>query len=34
VAVSSNVHPDGFDELMPKAAATATFDRLLHPAHV
>ena len=28
VAVSSNVHPAGFDELMPKTLATATVDRL------
>jgi hypothetical protein len=30
--VSSNVHPAGFDELMPKTLATATVDRLLHHA--
>jgi DNA replication protein DnaC len=34
VAVSSNVHPAGFDELMAKTLATATVDRLLHHAHV
>ncbi len=34
VAVSSNLHPSGFDELMPKTLATATVDRLLHRAHV
>jgi DNA replication protein DnaC len=34
VAVSSNLHPSGFDELMPKTLATATVDRLLHHAHV
>lgn len=34
VAVSSNLHPAGFDELMPKMLATATVDRLLHHAHV
>lgn len=34
LAVSSNLHPAGFDELMPKALATATVDRLLHHAHV
>jgi IstB-like ATP binding protein len=33
-AVSSNLHPAGFDELMPKTLATATVDRLLHHAHV
>jgi len=32
--VSSNIHPSGFDELMPKSIATATVDRLLHHAHV
>ena len=30
----SNLHPAGFDELMPKTLATATVDRLLHHAHV
>jgi DNA replication protein DnaC len=34
VAVSSNLHPSAFDELMPKTLATATVDRLLHHAHV
>ena len=34
VALSSNLHPSGFDELMPKTLATATVDRLLHHAHV
>ncbi|TDB89229.1 ATP-binding protein [Micromonospora fluostatini] len=34
LAVSSNLHPSGFDELMPKTLATATVDRLLHHAHV
>jgi len=34
VAVSSNLHPAGFDELMPKTLATATVDRLMHHAHV
>ena len=33
-AISSNIHPSGFDELMPKTLATATVDRLLHHAHV
>lgn len=32
VAISSNLHPSGFDELMPKTLATATVDRL-HHAH-
>jgi len=32
IAISSNLHPAGFDELMPKTLATATVD--LHHAHV
>ena len=34
MAISSNLHPAGFDELMPKTLATATVDRLLHHAHI
>lgn len=34
VAVTSNLHPSGFDTIMPKTIATATVDRLLHHAHV
>jgi DNA replication protein DnaC len=34
IAISSNIYPAGFDELMPKTMATATVDRLLHHAHV
>jgi DNA replication protein DnaC len=34
IALSSNIHPSGFDELMPKTLATATVDRLMHHAHV
>jgi DNA replication protein DnaC len=34
IAVSSNLHPAGFDEIMPKTLATATVDRLLHHAHL
>ena len=34
VAISSNLHPSGFDELMPKTLAPATVDRLLHHAHL
>ena len=34
VAISSNLHPAAFDELMPKTIANATVDRLLHHAHV
>jgi DNA replication protein DnaC len=34
LAVTSNIHPSGFDTLMPKtlATATATVHRLLHHA--
>jgi DNA replication protein DnaC len=34
IAVTSNLHPSGFDTIMPKTLATATVDRLLHHAHV
>jgi DNA replication protein DnaC len=34
IGVSSNLHPSGFDQLMPKTLATATVDRLLHHARV
>ena len=34
LAVTSNIHPSGFDTIMPKTLATATVDRLLHHAHV
>jgi hypothetical protein len=34
VAVTSNIHPSGFDSNMPKTLATATVDRLLHHAHL
>ncbi len=34
IAISSNLHPAGFDELMPKTIANATVDRLLHHAHL
>lgn len=33
IALSSNLHPAGFDELMPKTIANATVDRLMHHAH-
>lgn len=33
-AVTSNIHPSGFDSIMPKTLATATVDRLLHHAHL
>ena len=34
VAVTSNLHPSGFDSIMPKTLATATVDRLLHHARL
>ena len=34
LAVSSNLHPSGFDQLMGKSLATALVDRLLHHAHI
>ncbi len=34
IAITSNIHPSGFDTIMPKTLATATVDRLLHHAHV
>ena len=34
IAVTSNIHPSGFDALMPKTLATAAVDRLLHHAHI
>ena len=34
VAVTSNLHPSGFDTIMSKTLATASVDRLLHHAHV
>ena len=34
VAISSNLHPSGFDELMPETLATVTVDRLLHHTHL
>ncbi len=34
VAVSSNIHPSGFDTIMPKSLATPAVDRLLHHAHL
>jgi DNA replication protein DnaC len=34
VAVTSNIHPSGFDTIMPKALASPTVDRLLHHAHI
>ncbi|MFD8396375.1 ATP-binding protein [Streptomyces sp. NPDC059680] len=34
VAVTSKIHPSGFDSIRPKTLATATVDRLLHHAHL
>jgi DNA replication protein DnaC len=34
VAITSNIHPSGFDSLMPRSIATAAVDRLLHHAHL
>ena len=34
LAISSNLHPSNFDQIMPKTLATAAVDRLLHHAHI
>jgi DNA replication protein DnaC len=34
VAVSSNLHPSGFDQLIDHSIASALVDRLMHHAHV
>ena len=34
LALSTNIHPSGFDQLMDKTIASALVDRLLHHAHV
>ena len=34
LAISSNLHPSGFDQLMERTIATALVDRLMHHAHV
>jgi DNA replication protein DnaC len=34
IAITSNIHPSGFDTIMPKALASSTVDRLLHHAHI
>jgi DNA replication protein DnaC len=34
VVVTSNLHPSGFDSIMPKTLASAAVDRLLHHAHI
>lgn len=33
IAVTSNIHPSGFDTIMPKTLAGASTDRLMHHAH-
>ncbi len=33
IALSSNLHPSGFDEIMPRSLANAAVDRLLHHSH-
>ncbi len=34
VALTSNLHPGGFDTIMPKSLATPAVDRFLHHAHM
>jgi DNA replication protein DnaC len=34
IAISSNIHPGGFDELLPTTIASAGVDRFMHHAHV
>ena len=34
IALSSNLHPAGFDELIPNTIANAAVDRLMHHAHI
>nr|WP_324611211.1 ATP-binding protein [Streptomyces sp. WM4235] len=34
IAVTSNIHPSGFDTIMPKTLAGASTDRLMHHAHL
>lgn len=33
IALSSNLHPSSFDEIMPRSLANAAVDRLLHHSH-
>ncbi|MGC5008920.1 ATP-binding protein [Streptomyces sp. DT203] len=33
IAVTSNIHPSGFDTIMPKTLAGVSTDRLMHHAH-
>jgi len=34
VILTSNIHPSGFDQIMPKGLASAAVDRFMHHAHV
>jgi DNA replication protein DnaC len=34
LALSTNLHPSGFDQLMDKTIASALVDRLMHHAHL
>jgi DNA replication protein DnaC len=34
IAISSNIHPGGFDELLPTTIASAGVDRFMHHAHI
>ncbi|GAB2487428.1 hypothetical protein GCM10027187_63610 [Streptosporangium sandarakinum] len=34
LAVTGNIHPNGFNTIMPKTMATATVHRLMHHAHM
>ncbi|MGW6260957.1 ATP-binding protein [Streptomyces sp. NPDC055085] len=34
IAVTSDIHPSGFDTIMPKTLAGASTDRLMHHAHL
>lgn len=34
IALSGNIHPSQFDQIMPPTLATATVDRLMHHAHL
>lgn len=34
ITVTSNIHPSGFDTIMPKTLAGASTDRLTHHAHL
>lgn len=34
VAISSNLHPGGFDQILPPTIATAAVDRFMHHAHL